>query len=423
MTPYIVGWAVLLFANMPIAFTLGVIAVIFIWMTDGPFVVVPQRLVAGLDSFPLLAVPAFVVAGEIMNAGGITRRLFRFTQACVGHITGGLGHVNVMANVIVSGISGSAIAEAISIGTLIIKAMKDEGYEGKFAAALTAAACTIGPLIPPSIPLVIYAVIASASVGKLLIAGFIPGFLVAIVLMVYVYFYAKRRGLKPAPRMTWRELGAATREAFWALLTPFIMIGGIIAGWFTATEAAATTAVYSLLVSMFIYREISWRDLPRILRVSAMTTATVGFIVATSTLVNYVLARERVPQELAEALLGFSDNPYVILTLINILMLILGCFMEGMAIMILTVPVCLPVVQALGIDPVHFGVIVVMNLMVGLLTPPFGMGLFVVAKIGNIPFEVLAREILPFIPLMILVLAICTYFPWLVMYFPNLLLD
>jgi tripartite ATP-independent transporter DctM subunit len=243
MTPYIVGWAVLLFANMPIAFTLGVIAVIFIWMTDGPFVVVPQRLVAGLDSFPLLAVPAFVVAGEIMNAGGITRRLFRFTQACVGHITGGLGHVNVMANVIVSGISGSAIAEAISIGTLIIKAMKDEGYEGKFAAALTAAACTIGPLIPPSIPLVIYAVIASASVGKLLIAGFIPGFLVAIVLMVYVYFYAKRRGLKPAPRMTWRELGAATREAFWALLTPFIMIGGIIAGWFTATEAAATTAV------------------------------------------------------------------------------------------------------------------------------------------------------------------------------------
>ncbi len=423
MTPYIVGWVLLLFANMPIAFTLGVMAVIFLWMTEGPFVSVPQRLFAGLDSFPLLAVPAFVVAGEIMNAGGITRRLFRFTQACVGHITGGLGHVNVMANVIVSGISGSAIAEAISIGTLIIKAMKEEGYEPKFAAALTAAACTIGPLIPPSIPLVIYAVIASASVGKLLIAGFIPGFLVAIVLMVYVYFYAKRRGLKPARRMTWVELGAATREAFWALLTPFIMIGGIIAGWFTATEAAATTAVYSLVVSMFIYREISWRDLPRILRVSAMTTATVGFIVATSTLVNYVLARERVPQELAEALLAFSDNPYVILTLINVLMLILGCFMEGMAIMILTVPVCLPVILALGIDPVHFGVIVVMNLMIGLLTPPFGMGLFVVAKIGNIPFEVLAREILPFIPLMLLVLAICTYFPGLVLYFPNLLLN
>jgi tripartite ATP-independent transporter DctM subunit len=423
MTPYIVGWAVLLFANMPIAFTLGVIAVIFIWMTEGPFVSVPQRLVAGLDSFPLLAVPAFVVAGEIMNAGGITRRLFRFTQACVGHITGGLGHVNVVANVIVSGISGSAIAEAISIGTLIIKAMKDEGYEGKFAAALTAAACTIGPLIPPSIPLVIYAVIASASVGKLLIAGFIPGFLVAIVLMVYVYFYAKRRGLKPAPRMTWGQLWQATREAFWALMTPFIMIGGIIAGWFTATEAAATTAVYSLIVSMFVYREISWRDLPRILRVSATTTATVGFIVAASTLVNYVLARERIPQELAEALLSFSDNKWVILTLINVLMLILGCFMEGMAIMILTVPVCLPVIQALGIDPVHFGIIVVMNLMVGLLTPPFGMGLFVVAKIGNIPFEVLAREIMPFIPLMILVLAICTYFPWLVLYFPNLLLD
>lgn len=423
MIPYIVGWLVLLFANMPIAFTLGVIAVLFLWIEGGPFVSVPQRLVAGLDSFPLLAVPAFVVAGEIMNAGGITRRLFRFTQACVGHITGGLGHVNVMANVIVSGISGSAIAEAISIGTLIIKAMKDEGYEPKFAAALTAAACTIGPLIPPSIPLVIYAVIASASVGKLLIAGFVPGILVAIVLMIYVYFYAKRRGLKPARRMTWSELGQATKEAFWALMTPFIMIGGIIGGIFTATEAAATTAVYSLIVSMFVYREIGWRDLPRILRVSALTTATVGFIIACSTVVNYVLAREQIPQALAESLLAFSNNPYVILTLINVLMLILGCFMEGMAIMILTVPVCLPVIQALGVDPVHFGVIVVMNLMIGLLTPPFGMGLFVVAKIGNVPFEVLAREILPFIPLMLLVLAICTYFPDLVLFFPRLFLD
>ncbi len=417
---YILGWAALVLANMPIAFTLGVSAFAFLWIEGQPMVNAPQRLIAGIDSFPLLAVPAFIIAGEVMNAGGITNRIFGFAKACVGHITGGLGHVNVASNVIVSGMSGSAVADAASIGTLIIKAMHEEGYSRRYAGALTAAACIIGPLIPPSIPMVIYAVIASASVGKLFIAGFVPGILTAIFLMIYHYFYARRRGFKAAKRASLGELWRAFKHAFLALLTPVIIMGGIFGGVFTPTEAAAITAIYALVLAMFVYRVIGWRDLPRIFRNAANTSAVVGIIVSCATLANYVLTRQRVPQAMAEFLLGLSSEPFVILTLINVLLLVLGCFMEGLAIMILTVPVLLPVIGQLGIDPTHFGVIVVMNLMIGVLTPPFGMGLFVVAKVGQIPFEQLAREIVPFIPITVAVLAICTYFPGLVLFLPRL---
>lgn len=417
---YVVGWGLMVLSNMPIAFTLGVAAFLFLWIDGGPLVSAPQRLVAGIDSFPLLAVPAFIVAGEVMNAGGITSRIFGFAKACVGHITGGLGHVNVAANVIMSGMSGSAVADAASIGTLIIRAMKDEGYERRYAGALTAAACIIGPLIPPSIPMVIYAVIASASVGKLFIAGLVPGVLTAIFLMVYHYFYARRRGFKPSKRASLCELWAAFRHAFLALLTPVIIMGGIFGGLFTPTEAAAVTAIYALVLALFVYRALSWRDLPRVFRNAANTAAVVGVIVSCATLANFVLTRQRVPQLMAETLLGMSTDPFVILTLINILLLILGCFMDGIAIMILTVPVLLPVTQQLGIDSTHFGIVVVMNLMIGVLTPPFGVGLFVVAKVGNIPFEHLARAIMPFIPVTIVVLAICTYLPGLVLFLPRL---
>ncbi|AMJ61528.1 TRAP transporter large permease [Bosea sp. PAMC 26642] len=420
MAFYVAGWLGLLLAGMPIAFTLGVIGYLFLWIEGGSMVSSPQRLFAGLDSFPLLAVPAFVLAGELMNTGGITTRIFKFSRVLVGHISGGLGHVNVVANVIMSGISGSALADAAGIGTLIIKEMKKQGFDAPFAGSLTAAACILGPLIPPSIILVIYAVTASASAGRLLIAGTVPGVLTAIALMIYVYFISKKRGYPRYERATKSEIWIAFKEAWLAILAPFVIMGGIVAGIFTATECAAVAAVYALVLGLFIYKELSWSDLPRIFRDSAMTTAVIGMIVACANLTTWILTREQVPQHLADALLSFSDKPWVILLLINILLLVLGCFMEGMAIMILTVPVLLPVVLKLGIDPVHFGVVMVMNLMIGLLTPPFGMALFVVARVGDIPFTDLAKAILPFIPPLLIVLAIITFIPEVVLFLPRL---
>lgn len=419
---YLLCWLVLMLLGMPIAFTLGVICFAFFWIDGGSMSSMPQRLFAGVDSFPLLAVPTFILAGEIMNSGGLTRRIVEFARVLVGHIAGGLGHVTVLANVIGSGISGSALAEAAGIGGVMVKAMKKEGFDPPFAGALNAAASTIGPLIPPSIPLVIYAVMASESVGKLLLAGFAPGFLVAIALMIYVYFVARKRGYPVSARASLAEVWRATRGAFLALLTPIIIIWGIVGGVFTPTEAAVATVVYALFVSLFVYRDLRWRDLPGVFRSSAKTTAVVGFIIAAANLVSYVLARERVPQIMSEALLSLSDERWVILLLINVLLLALGLFMEGLAVMLLTVPVLLPLVTQLGVDPVHFGVIVVMNLMIGLVTPPFGMALFVVAKVGDIPYRDLAWAIWPFVFPLLGVLMICTFWPWIVMFLPNMLL-
>lgn len=419
---YLLSWCVLMIMGMPIAFSLGAICFAFFWIDGGTMTSVPQRMFAAVDSFPLLAVPAFILAGEVMNTGGLTKRIVEFARVLVGHISGGLGHVTVLANVIVSGISGSALAEAAGIGSVMIEAMKKQGFSPAFAGSLNAAASTIGPLIPPSIPLVIYAVMASVSAGKMLLAGFAPGFLVAMALMVYVYFVSKKRGYPTSERATLNQVWQATKSAFLALITPIIIIWGIVGGVFTPTEAAAATVVYGLIVSLFVYKDMHWRDLPSVFRKSAKTTAVVGFIISTANLVSYVLTRERVPQMMSETLLSLSDERWVILLLINILLLVLGCFMEGLAVMLLTVPVLLPLVMQLGVDPVHFGVIVVMNLMIGLIHPPFGMALFVVAKVGDIPYKDLAWSIWPFVIPLLIVLLICTYWPWIVMILPNLML-
>jgi len=419
---YLLSWCVLMIMGMPIAFSLGAICFAFFWIDGGTMTSVPQRMFAAVDSFPLLAVPAFILAGEVMNTGGLTKRIVEFARVLVGHISGGLGHVTVLANVIVSGISGSALAEAAGIGSVMIEAMKKQGFSPAFAGSLNAAASTIGPLIPPSIPLVIYAVMASVSAGKMLLAGFAPGFLVAMALMVYVYFVSKKRGYPTSERASLNQVWQATKSAFLALMTPIIIIWGIVGGVFTPTEAAAATVVYGLIVSLFVYKDMHWRDLPSVFRKSAKTTAVVGFIISTANLVSYVLTRERVPQMMSETLLSLSDERWVILLLINILLLVLGCFMEGLAVMLLTVPVLLPLVIQLGVDPVHFGVIVVMNLMIGLIHPPFGMALFVVAKVGDIPYKDLAWSIWPFVIPLLIVLLICTYWPWIVMVLPNLML-
>ena len=420
MIGYFVGWLGLIIANMPVAFSLIVMGLSWLVIEGQALTSAPQRLIGGIDSFPLLAVPCFILAGIAMNTGGVTERIYGFARALVGHFTGGLGHVNVTGSLIFSGMSGSAIADAGGLGLLEIKAMKEDGYPADFAGALTCASCIIGPLVPPSIPMVLYGVIANASVGALFLAGIVPGLLTALFLMVHVYFYARRRNFPRHPRSTLPQLWAAFRRAFLALVTPVIIMGGIFGGIFTPTEAAAVAAIYALALGLFIYGDLRFSDLPRIFKEAVNTSAVVGFIVAGASLFSWVLARERVPQQIAEAFLGISDNPHVILLVINVVMLVLGCFMEGIAIMILMVPVFMPVIQQLGIDVNHFGVIVVMNLMIGILTPPFGVALFTVAKVGNIPFEHLARAIMPFLPPLLLVLVLVTHFPGLVMWLPRL---
>ena len=421
MLGYFAIWLSLIALAMPVAFSLAFMGIAWLFLEGQSITQAAQRLIGGIDSFPLLAVPCFVLAGIAMNAGGVSVRIYDFARALVGHLPGGLGHVNVMGSVIFSGMSGSAIADAGGLGILEVKAMKEDGYKASFAGALTCASCIIGPLIPPSIPMVLYGVISNTSVGALFLAGVVPGLLTAAILMVHVYFYAKRRPEIPRhPRATVGDLWASFRRAFLALITPAIIMGGIFGGVFTPTEAAAVAAIYSLALGLFIYRDLKFGDLPRIFKEAVSTSSVVGFIVAGASLFGWVLARERVPQAIAEAFLDFSTDPTVILIVINLLMLVLGCFMEGIAIMILMVPVFMPVIQAVGIDPVHFGVIVTMNLMIGILTPPFGVALFTVAKVGKIPFEDLAREILPFLPGLILVLFLLTFFPSLSMFLPRL---
>ena len=420
MVGYFAGWLALLVANTPVAFSLGIAGVAWLVLEGGSITTAPQRLIGGIDSFPLLAVPLFILAGLLMNSSGVSDRIYNFAKALVGHFTGGLGHVNVIGSLIFSGMSGSAIADAAGLGVLEIKAMKEDGFPEDFSGALTCASCIIGPLVPPSIPMVIYGVIASTSVGALFLAGLVPGLLTALVLMIYVYFWARKRNFPRHRRATMHELWLSFRLAFFPMLAPVIIMGGIFGGVFTPTEAAAVTAAYSLLLGMVVYRTLQWSDLPRVFREAVNISAVVGFIVACASLFGWVLAREQVPQHVAELFLSVSREPWVLLTIINLLLLVLGCFMEGMAILILMVPVLLPVTNAVGIDPVHFGVVVVMNLMIGILTPPFGVALFTVAKVADIPFAVLARAILPFIPPLLVVQAIVTYWPALVMYLPRL---
>ncbi|MFO1324156.1 MAG: TRAP transporter large permease [Burkholderiales bacterium] len=420
MYGYFGGWLALLVANTPVAFSLGIMGVAWLLFEGGSLATAPQRLIGGIDSFPLLAVPLFILAGLLMNASGVSDRIYNFAKSLVGHFTGGLGHVNVMGSLIFSGMSGSAIADAGGLGVLEIRAMKEDGYPEDFSGALTCASCIIGPLVPPSIPMVIYGVIASTSVGALFMAGIVPGLLTAVALMIYVWFWARRRNFPRHPRASARAMGRAFASAFFPLLAPVIIMGGIFGGVFTPTEAAAVTAAYSLLLGMVIYRTLAPADLPKIFREAVSISAVVGFIVACASLFGWVLAREQVPQQIATLFLGFSREPWVLLTIINVLLLVLGCFMEGMAILILMVPVLLPVTSAVGIDPVHFGVVVVMNLMIGILTPPFGVALFTVAKVADIPFASLARAILPFIPPLIVVQIIVTYCPGLVLYLPRL---
>jgi len=418
---FIILFSLLLF-GVPVAIALAGSSAVFV-LANGmpPPMVVAHRMINGVDSFPLLAVPFFILAGNLMNTAGITERIFNFALALVGWMRGGLGHVNVGASVIFAGMSGAAVADAGGLGAIEIKAMRDAKYDAGFAVGVTAASSTIGPIIPPSLPMVIYGVVAGTSIGQLFAAGFVPGIVMAVSLMLMVAFFARRRGFPRDQPFEMSLLVSSFGRAFLSLLTPVIIVGGILSGAFTPTEAAVAACAWAMFLGLVVYRTLTLRRFLRVTFDTIETTAVVLFVVAAAAIFAWILTSNRVPEAVAGMLLSASDRPWVILLLINLILLIVGCFMETVAAITILVPVLLPVAMELGIDPVHFGVIMVLNLMLGLLTPPVGMVLYVLARVAKIPFERCVVSTAPFLIPLVLVLVLITFVPAVTMWLPTLI--
>lgn len=385
-----------------------------------PDFVVLHRMAGGVDSFPLIAVPFFILAGNLMNTAGITNRIYDFAIAAVGWLRGGLGHVNVVGSVIFAGMSGTAVADAGGLGTIEIKAMRDHGYHDEFAVGITAASSTIGPIIPPSLPMVIFGVMANVSIGQLFAAGFVPGLLMAGAMMIYVTWYARRHNIGRDQAFNLGVLGRSFIRAVPALLTPVIIIGGMTSGAFTPTEAAIAACAWALILGIFLYRSLNLRQFYRISMETIETTASVLIIVGAASLFGWVLTTTRITEQLTSGLLSITTNPLLLLLIINIILLIVGCFMETIAAISILVPIFLPAITKLGIDPVQFGVIMVLNLMIGLLTPPVGMVLFVLSRVAKLSFDRTVMAVLPFMVPLVGVLILISVFPALTLYLPTL---
>jgi TRAP-type C4-dicarboxylate transport system permease large subunit len=454
----------LMSGGLPVAMAMAGASLVYILITNSspPFVVI-HRMVSGIDSFPLLAVPFFILAGNLMNNAGITNRIFSYALALVGWFRGGLGHVNIVGSVVFAGMSGTAIADAAGLGTIEIKAMQDHGYPTEFAVGVTAASATLGPIIPPSLPFVIYGMMANVSIGALFLAGILPGLMMAILMMITVSYFAHKHGWGGDIKFSWSRLNKALVETAvvigWPLLlwlvisklnfppqttvavalvalfvadkifkfqavlpmmTPVLLIGGMTTGLFTPTEGAIAACVWALILGFAWYRTLSWRLFLKVCVDTVETTSTVLFIVAAASIFGWMLTATGVTTDIAKWVLAFTDEAWVFLLLANLLMLFVGCFLEPTAAITLLVPILVPIALHLGIDPVHFGLVMVLNLMIGLLTPPVGMVLFVLARIAKMSVEKTTVAILPwFIPLMGS-LAVITYFPQLVLWLPKM---
>ena len=413
--------------GLPVAFSLGISGLISLAFMEGGiekvnFTILAQRIFYGPNSFLILAIPFFLLAGKLMNTGGITERIYSFARSLVGHFKGGLGHVNVVASMIFAGMTGVATSEAAGLGVVEIKAMKDAGYDEDFAVAVAASSSCMGPIIPPSVALVVYGVLASTSVGRLLIGGVVPGVMTGIALMITVYIFAIRRDYPRDVKSNFREMRTRFSRAVWPMMTPVILIGGMLAGIFTPTEAAGVAVLYAFVLGCLVYREISFADLRRILRETAVETAVITFIVSCAMLYGWIMIRSQIPVKLAEYLMSLTTNPVGMLMILNVFFLIVGCFMETLAAMTILVPILIPMIHKLGIDPVHFGLVMVFNLVIGLLTPPFGLVLFVMARISGVPLPRIVRAVAPFyIPLFVVLLLITFYKPF-VTFLPDLLM-
>ena len=413
-----------LLLGVPIAISMGLTAVLtFIFMGEG-FVLpmVAQRMYSSTTAFTLLAIPFFILAGNLMNAGGITRRVFGFALALVGHLRGGLGHVNVVSSMIFSGMSGAAVADAAGLGMVELEAMTKSGYDRRFSAAITAASSTIGPVVPPSIPFVIYGSITGVSVGKLFLAGCTPGVLMGVAMMVAVYFVSRRRNYPKEAVASFKELISTGKEASLALGTPVIIIGGILGGIFTPTEAAVVASVYALFLGLVIYRELTIQDLPRVLWDTLVHTIRVMFIISAAGFFGWLLIHQRIPDQVITGLTALTSIRWVLLLIIIFILLVLGCFLEGIAVLVITIPVFMPLIERYGIDPVQFGVIMILCSMLGLLTPPVGMSLYAVSSISGVSIGALTREMWPYLLGIFVVLLIMSFIPQMSLWLPSLLM-
>ncbi|WP_316978850.1 TRAP transporter large permease [Shumkonia mesophila] len=411
-----------LVTGVPVALALAGSSLLFVLVTGQvPDLVVIHRMVNGVDSFPLLAVPFFILAGSLMNAVGITDRIFAFAIACVGWMHGGLGHVNVGASVIFAGMSGAAVADAGGLGIIEIKAMRDAGYDADFSVGVTAASSTIGPIIPPSLPMVIYGVMASTSIGQLFAAGFIPGLLMAAALMLMVGWFAHKRNYPRDAAFSASVLWRTFKRAFMSLMTPVIIVGGILTGAFTPTEAAAAAVAWALFLGLVWYRTLNFRRFVRVSSETIETTAIIMLIVAGASIFAWILTSNRVTEHFVSLITGLTDNPLLVLLIFNVILFVVGFFMETIAAITILVPVMLPVITQVGIDPVHFGVVMVLNLMIGLLTPPVGMVLYVLSRVSGVSFERCTQATLPFLIPLVAVLGLITFIPGFSLWLPTLI--
>jgi tripartite ATP-independent transporter DctM subunit len=409
-----------LIAGVPVFIALAGSSLLYTHFIAGiPDFVILHRMAGGIDSFPLLAVPFFILAGNLMNSAGITNRIYDFAVALAGWTRGGLAHVNIIGSVIFAGMSGTAIADAAGLGTIEIKAMRDHGYSAEFAVGVTAASSTLGPIIPPSLPFVIYGMMANVSIGALFLGGVIPGVVMTIFMMLYVYYCARRYNMGRDQVFRWKVLALTFIAALPALLTPAIIIGGMTFGWFTPTEAAIAACAWAMMLGIFLYRTLSLKQFYKVTMDTIETTAGVLLIVGAASLFGWVLTTTRVTEYATEALLSVTDNRYVILLLANVVLLVVGCFLEPIASISILVPVLMPVIAKVGIDPVHFGVVMTLNLMIGLLHPPLGMVLFVLSRIAKLSLERTTMAIVPWlIPLLMSLIAI-TLIPELTLWLPR----
>jgi len=408
--------------GVPVAVTLGLASIAYLMVTDIPIVVMPQKMYAGMDVFVLLSIPGFILAGNLMNRGGITERIIRFANAMVGWVRGGLGLTNIAASMLFGGITGTAVADAASIGGVMIPGMKKAGYPPAFAAAVTAASSTVGPIIPPSVPMIIVGALSGISVGKMFLAGAVPGILMGLAMMVTCYVISVRRNF---PRQQWQGVGELFKSfsaAFWALAMTGLIIYGLLSGLATPTETAVVASVYALIVGVFVYRELKIWEFPKILVDSAVSSAAILVLVGFANVFGWILVSERIPQAIANAVLSFTDNKFLVILIINILLLFVGMFMETIAALIILFVPLLALAEAVGIEPLHFATFAVLNLMIGLTTPPVGVCLFVCANIARLPLMPVVKAILPFLLTNILVLLLVSYIPALATWLPSKLL-
>jgi len=421
LTIFLVSLVALSLIGTPMGFAIGFIAIIFMYFLGMPDpLIIARRMITGIDIYTLMAIPFFMLAGEIMNSAGIVEDILNFSNALIGRRKGGLGHVNVLASMLFSGVSGSAVADTSALGSLEVPMMLRAGYDLPYSAAITAASAVIGPIIPPSIPMIILASISQISVAKLFIGGAIPGILIGISLMAYNHYISKKRNYPAGEKKTLKEFFILLRKTIWALIMPLIILGGIIGGVFTATEAGAIASIYGVIIAVFIYK-LDVRKLKDVFLNAMMNTGIVLFICATAMVLTWYLAVAQVPQQLADIFLNVTSNKYVFIFLLNIMLFLLGMILDLTPALYLLAPILLPAARSFGMDTIHFGVVMVTNLCIGLITPPVGTVLYVTTSVSKVKMEKLIKELVPMYAVLFLVLMLISYLPFLVTYLPNLL--